>query len=236
MIHLVDDAIEAFLRAAVPLSDAAIDVSFDAPDRTWGAAVTRPTVNLFLWDVKRDGRLSTAGRLERNDDEGNVDRRRTSPAIGLSYFVTAWATTSRDEHQLLGSVLRAFLANTVLPAEHVPDALHPEGIVTMSVAVMGDRKPGEFWSALDGRLKPGIELDVGVSVEIYPWVPAAPLTEALQLGVAPMLPPEDPEPAEAELAAVGRPPLRRTRRNGALLMEGRSDEPGGVDDPSVNGG
>ena len=50
MLHLLDETLEAFLRAEVPLPARQVDVSFAAPDSEWGAAVTKPTVNLFLWE------------------------------------------------------------------------------------------------------------------------------------------------------------------------------------------
>ena len=65
MLHLLDETLEAFLRAEVPLPARQIDVSFSAPDSEWGAAVTKPTVNLFLWDVKRNTAFRTAGINER---------------------------------------------------------------------------------------------------------------------------------------------------------------------------
>ena len=37
MLHLIDAALEAFLRATVPLSAQDVDVSFEAPDREWSA-------------------------------------------------------------------------------------------------------------------------------------------------------------------------------------------------------
>ena len=52
MLHLLDESMEAFLRAEVPLSVRDVDVVFEAPDGDWAAGVSRPTVNLYLWDVR----------------------------------------------------------------------------------------------------------------------------------------------------------------------------------------
>src|SRR5438046_6974579 len=123
MIHLVDQVLEQFLRSAVPLPEAAIDISFDAPDRSWGASVNRPTVNLFLWDVKKDARFAQSGIIETKDDNGRVQRRPSGPVIDLRYFVTTWAAQAADEHQLLGAVLKCVLAHALLPKELLPDAL-----------------------------------------------------------------------------------------------------------------
>lgn len=46
MLHLLDASLETFLRLTVPLPEREIDISFEAPDRDWGARVTRPTVDV----------------------------------------------------------------------------------------------------------------------------------------------------------------------------------------------
>jgi hypothetical protein len=220
VIQLVDQALEQFLRRAVPLPETSIDVSFDAPDRTWGAAINRPTVNLFLWDVKRNPRYGQAGITERSNDDGRVERRATSPIIDLRYFITTWASEGRDEHQLLGQVLRAVLGNAILPPEDVPEPIGSAGFITLALAAYDERKPGEFWSALDGRLKPGLEVALTLPVDAFAWVAAGPPTEGVSLGVGRK--PKEPEPDPAAAKA----PLRRSRQNGKLVMEGRpADSP-----------
>ena len=52
MLNLLDESLEAFLRAEVPLPSKNVDVSFEAPDSDWGAGVTKPTLNLYLWDLR----------------------------------------------------------------------------------------------------------------------------------------------------------------------------------------
>jgi hypothetical protein len=150
MLQLVDQAMEQFLRSEVPLPEGAIDISFDAPDRTWGAAVNRPTVNLFLWDVKRNARFAQAGVSERTLENGRIERRPSAAVVDLRYFITAWATQGRDEHQLLGSVLQCLIGHPILPAAHLPDTMG-SGTISLTLAASDERKPGDFWSALDGR-------------------------------------------------------------------------------------
>src|SRR5690606_31581070 len=108
VIHLVDASLERFLRAVVPLPPA-VSLSFATPDKRWGAANAGPTVNLFLWDVRRDVTQAHFG-LRHEQVDGQSVVRRPDPDVSLRYLVTAWAGEPRDEHQLLGSVLRALLA------------------------------------------------------------------------------------------------------------------------------
>ena len=82
MLHLLDESLEAFLRAAVPLPKREIDVSFDAPDRDWGARVSRPTINLYLWDVRPN--------LEQRDSGMEV-------VTGPDYPHASWGTVPRRD-------------------------------------------------------------------------------------------------------------------------------------------
>ena len=54
MLNLLDESLEEFLRAVVPLPKREVDISFDAPDKDWSARVSRPTINVYLWDVRRN--------------------------------------------------------------------------------------------------------------------------------------------------------------------------------------
>ena len=227
MIQFVDEAIEALFRLAVPLPEAVADISFAAPARAWGAAITRPTVNIFLWDVRRNQGLSSTGLGQQWTDGQRVLRRPTDPVVDLRYLVTAWAAEERDEHQLLGSVLRCVLSNSTFPGSVMPSALAGAPFVRLALANEEARVPGEFWSSLDGQLKPGLQVVVTLPVAVFEWLPAAPPAESVSVAAKPLLregetwPPKDKEREAGDLAL-----LRRRRSNGALTMEGRAPAPG----------
>ena len=214
MIHLVDRAVEQFLRQTVPLPENAVDVSFDAPDRTWGAAITRPTVNIFLWEITRNPSFAHTGLQQRRTADGRVQRRPSAPVVDLHYLVTAWASEQRDEHQLLGAILACVLAHGALPASSLPEPLAETGWISMSLASHEKRAPGEFWSALDGRLKPGLELELSLPVDVFTWTPAAPLAQSVTINTGSLSGETPPGADEATLV--------RRRVNGAMVMEGRA--------------
>jgi hypothetical protein len=241
VIQIVDRALEEFLRARVPLSAHAVDVSFQTPDRTWGAALTRPTVNVFLWEVQSHTGYLATGLQQRVNRTGDIERRPTNPVVDLSYLVTAWATERRDEHELLGSVLACVLAHRAIPSEFLPDRL--EGArCGLSLAATDRRIPGDFWSALDGRLKPGLQLQVALPVEVFSWQPTAAPAEQVELSVDPRAmaaktarrrsragarpgaaPAAEPAPTGGgSEEKAGATELTRRRRNGAMVMEARS--------------
>jgi hypothetical protein len=219
LIQFVDEAIEALLRREVPLPEAAVDISFVAPDRAWGAAVSRPTVNVFLWDVRRNAALSSTGLGQRYTDGQHAVRRPKDPVIDLRYLVTAWAGDQRDEHQLLGSVLRCVLANSTMPQNALPEALAGSPFVKLALATEDVRVPAEFWSSLDGRLKPGLQVVVTLPVSVFHWVPAGPPATAVSLGVGKVANGAAPS-VEAGAGTAG-PLLRRRRKGGTLTMEGK---------------
>jgi hypothetical protein len=227
LIHLVDQALEKYLRVAVPLPDAAIDVSFAAPDRAWGSGITKPSVNVYLWDIKRSAPRAQAGKIEMTED-GQVFRRPPNPVVHLTYFVTAWASELRDEHQLLGSVLRAILSNSELPAEHVPDEFKNLAPILLDLATSADRKPGDFSSTLDGQLKPGLEVRVTLEVDAFGWTEAGPPTAAVEYGLNRL--PEPRTPPATRLGDTPRP--TRTRRGGSVVVEGRREPLNGDDEPA----
>lgn len=178
MFHLLDDALERFLRDDVPL-DASVDVSLDIPDREWSVALTRPTVNLCLFDVRRDSRRPGAG-VETVQRGGRTVRRPVLPRVQVTYLLTVWAGDHRDEHALLGSVLAAILRNRVLA---MPDNDVVSGPVDLLVADdVG--APVEFWRTIDGRFRAGVGVQLLVPVETGLGTEVGPDVDVVEARVA----------------------------------------------------
>lgn len=171
MLNLLDESLQTFLRAAVPLPESTIDVSFDAPDREWGARISRPTVNLYLWDVRPNLRQREAG-VELVPDGDNRGRlRKPFPRVDCRYLVTAWTAEVRDEHLLLGATLAALLRTEELDKQHLHEAIRAvRPLPTLEVSADGGQS-SDFWSALGNQLKPGLDLTVTVTVETAVSVP-----------------------------------------------------------------
>jgi hypothetical protein len=166
VLQILDESIEAFLRARVPLDPAEIAVAFEAPDRQWAAGVSQPTVNVFLWDVHRDVEANRAG-METAVRNGQGIRRRPLPRMQVRYILSAWTTSHRDEHQLLGELMLALLATPNLEPPYLKaplDQVLP--LPTMKLAPTGGRTSGDFWKAVDGQLKPMLELLITLPVDI----------------------------------------------------------------------
>jgi hypothetical protein len=107
------------------------------------------------------------------------------PRADCRYLVTAWTSEVDDEHRVLGEVLTALLFTSELAPEHVPP---PLGDVTplpsLSVAASGADDQADFWSALGGQLKPGLDLTVTVTIDAASAPPTGPDVGHFEIGLA----------------------------------------------------
>ena len=222
MIHHVDKALESFLRQYVPLADAAIDISFQPPDGSWTASVARPTVDVFLWDVGRPERSQSTGLDQRLSDGGRRQQRPQPKLVALRYFVTVWAREQRDEHELLGAILHSVLRHEALPSDVLPAALE-ESSCRLSLGGDQHRLPPSLWSG--SPPKAGIYVEAELAVDAIGWTERGAPVEELRVEVidrtAARPEPPDVDPGRATSPPDERPPLRRFRSGGALVMEGR---------------
>ncbi len=99
MLEMIDESPERFLRGSLQLGATDVDVSFEAPDREWSAKLTRPTVNLFRWDIRRSATRSRSGMctVEAGDDLVHPLAFRI---VELGYVITAWTSDHGDERAL----------------------------------------------------------------------------------------------------------------------------------------
>lgn len=183
MLHLVDEAISAHLRADIPL-DPSIDIDFSLPDKEWSSALTRPVVSVYLWDVQREAKGNKGG-LEDVQREGQLVRRLQLPKVRLGYFISVWAGEESDEHLLLGRVMRSALRARNVDASLIPPGLVEPGTgIELSLGSQDRRLALDFWRNIDGRFRPGLELEVRLSVNLGLETPAGPPVESIEVTVS----------------------------------------------------
>jgi hypothetical protein len=172
VLELIDTSLEAFFRATVPLSSQDVDVAFEPPDREWSAKLTRPTVNLFLRDIRHSSERSRSG-VEELERDGRIVRRLALPRVELRYLITAWTSDHGDERALLSGLMRTLLAHGEIPEPFVAEGLrhHPAPRILMARTTddHADHSDG-----IDGQLKPGITMIVISVVETDVYTPAGP--------------------------------------------------------------
>lgn len=214
MLHLLDESLETFLRTVVPLPQRSVDIVFDAPDGDWAAGVSRPTVNLYLWDVRPNLQERQWGEELVPLDDGRRVRREPLPRVDCRYLVTAWTTEVRDEHSLLGSVLTALLLHPYIAAEHLKGPFQTVRPLPVVQLRSGDgTENSDFWSALGGQLKPGLDLVVTATVDAALFVEAGPPVQEIDVRATPFTdkpetatPEADPDPATPDPDTDAAPP------------------------------
>src|SRR5947208_13954480 len=81
-----------------------VGIQFEAPTRERIDKLTRPTVNLFLFDLQENTELRQSN-YEVTRNNGRAERRLVPRRFDLRYMVSALTTSVEDEHQLLWRVL-----------------------------------------------------------------------------------------------------------------------------------
>ncbi len=172
MLELLDASIESFLRATASLSATDVDVSFEPPDREWSGKLTRPTVNAFLWDIKRSTR-SRAGTETYVDRNGVTVRRPALPTLELRYVITTWTSEHSDERAVLSSVMRALLRYQRVPEAYLPEEIRYLGEPDLMLQSSGEEHVDVF-KALEGQLKPSINAVMYTKFDLDMAEPTAP--------------------------------------------------------------
>jgi hypothetical protein len=163
VLHELDNALRALLEREVG-GDADVEVEFDAPTKDWATRRNRPTIDIYLYDIRQEVSRSQFGQVSVRDEDGNISQRRPLPKFfRLAYLVTAWTQRPEDEHRLLSALLATFLRHEVVPAELLNGSLSELGIsIPMAVALPTpqDRSLSDVWTALGGELKPSLDLSI----------------------------------------------------------------------------
>ena len=168
MFAAVDEGIEAFLRAVTPLGAVDIDVAFETPDDEWAAKLTRPTVNAYLWDIRRSSTRAVTG-VETAMRDGVEVRRMALPRLDLRYFVSVWTSEHDDERALLGGLTTAVLSTSDVPSIYLPASISHLPRPQLSLSRAGDTESFQ----LPGRMKLGLQLLVTIAVDTGSGTPLA---------------------------------------------------------------
>jgi hypothetical protein len=191
MIEDLDEVLRQLLIRDLPIKNNEVEVKFDQPKREWSSRLSRPALNLFLYDIRENQKLRQTQpmwQIDRNKD-GTVTKRRKPVRVDLHYMITAWAAESEDEHRLLSRATLALLRYPNLPEDLLPESLqHQPSPIGIMVAQYDElRNPTDVWNVLDNEMRPAIVCVITMSLD--PYVPTvAPLvrTRELRVGPAPL--------------------------------------------------
>ncbi len=219
MFDDLDESLRSLLKAEIPITNGEVEIAFDQPTREWSARLSRPALNLFLYDVRENASLRQQGWERLPPPRDGLSLRKRSPfRVDCFYLLTVWANDPGDEHRLLSRAMLALLRNPHLPEEHLQGAMQAQAF-DIPVRI-GDpetlSKPSEVWSALDNEMRPAIVLQVTVALD--PWQPVSgPAVRTLSLRAG-----QSRSPRREALDA--RPPAPLTFIGGTV----RADSPQGA--------
>lgn len=191
MFAELDEALKQLLIREVPLPEAEVDVLFERPDRENVARFNKPTVDLFLFDLKENDDLRQSGWSKTAEVEDGTRLRWPPARLDLRYLVTVWAQAVDDEHRLLFHLYRALRRLSALPDDLRTGALEVQE-KPLYLAIEDEELDTlvDVWGVLDNVMQPGFVLRATVAIDLN-GAREAPIvrTATLRFG-APRLVPE----------------------------------------------
>jgi hypothetical protein len=173
MLADLDETLRQILVAEIPIKNGEIDISFDQPKREWSARITRPTVNLFLYDLRENVMLRHHGfepLLDGRPVNNNSHQKRTPFRVDCSYILTTWAAEPEDEHRLIARTLLALFRFPILPEDRLVGSMKHQPYEIQTSLAIHDRltNPAEVWASLDNEMRPSIPYIVTLALD--PWI------------------------------------------------------------------
>jgi hypothetical protein len=167
MLADLDETLRALLKEELERHGfEGVDIAFDAPSRDWSGQLSKPSVNLFLYDL-REAETLRSSEWSRVKKDGRLVESRPPMVMECSYAVTAWTQAVEDEHRLLSQVLAILFAYPQLPDERLNGRLvngsQPWPIKGRIGQGKGEKS--DFWSAVGGQYKVSLDYVVRLSVE-----------------------------------------------------------------------
>jgi hypothetical protein len=191
MIHDLDKTLENLIRRVGKVPED-IEINFDQPNREWSSRLSRPTLNLYAFDMRENLKLrpNMQRQVVANGNMGRTDfpvRR-----MDISYLVTAWARRIEDEHQLAWRALAVLKRVPQLdPRTCEGDLRMQSRPIPITAADMSETSHNvlDLWGVLDNQLRLGFLLGVTLELDIHDSLEAPLVLEAsIRVGQTPDLP------------------------------------------------
>lgn len=174
MISDVDEVLRKLLTQEVDIDGNEVDIHFDQPKREWSSRLSKPTINLYLFDLRENLHLRTAEQFRTiSHHDGTAEVRRNPVRLDLRYLMTAWVKEPEDEHLLLSTAIMGLLRYPFIPANVLTEALQDQPTpIPMRVASFPPEegpvdKFTEIWGVLDNEMHPGVLVTITISVDPY---------------------------------------------------------------------
>jgi hypothetical protein len=169
MISDLDETIKQLLIKKGAFDPAEVDINFETPDREWSASISKPTINIYLYDIRENHRLRGTEWMITKDENGNATRKKNPTRIDLSYIITVWTSDIADEHRLLWHALLTLFRYPELPEDVLSGQLTEQECFIKTATAQPDglfNNPADFWSALDNEIRPSINYIITLPLDI----------------------------------------------------------------------
>lgn len=177
MIADLDETLRQLLIQELPVKNSEIDISFHQPKREWSTRLTKPTVNLFLYDLRENPtlrqhqweRLPSGTNGGKNGGNHQARLKRSPMRIDCFYMLTTWASEPEDEHRLMTRCLLALFRYPILPRDRLLGSLQDPIFDIQAQLAVHDRltNPAEVWTALDNEMHPSVPYVITLALD--PW-------------------------------------------------------------------
>jgi hypothetical protein len=145
-----------------------VDVRFELPVREWVESLTRPTVSIYLFDMRENLELRINGAVTPVAREGNQAVARTPlRRFELLFMVTVLTNNVEDEYALVWRLLNTLMRVSALPAAVCsPElrAVEPPPALKIGRMIEGPH-PMTIWGAFEMPPRPSLLLAVTLPIE-----------------------------------------------------------------------
>ncbi|MDE2778218.1 MAG: Pvc16 family protein [Chloroflexota bacterium] len=167
MFAEIDDSIRRLLVEKGNLDNGEVDIAFQMPTRQWEASISRPTINVYLFDIRENTELRNPNPWVVRQGPGNtVIKSRAEIRMDLTYKIAAFATTVEDEHRLLARTLVTLLQNPVLPQEVLDSSLAEQEIPGTVVSGAVTQNGTDYWNAMNNDVRPTLDYRVTTRIDL----------------------------------------------------------------------
>ena len=168
MFAELDESLRQLLIQRGNLDSGEVDISFDMPTREWAGGISKPTVNLYLFDVRENKELKNPSAWTvRRGPNNTAIKSRPEIRVDLTYNVTAFANAIEDEHRLLTRALVVLLQYPILPLEVLQGTLQGQEVPTFTAQPDGIiQSPADYWGALDNDIRPSLDYRVTLRIDL----------------------------------------------------------------------
>ncbi|NJD64308.1 MAG: DUF4255 domain-containing protein [Chloroflexi bacterium] len=183
MLNDVDETLKQYLIADVPIERGEVDVSFERPTREWSGRLSKPTLSLFMFDIRERSGFRDETAAKQRTAQGLIAQQLPPRRVDLSYMVTAWAREPEDEHRILGRVLGSLYRATEIPPRHFQGELRDSEYPLLGRVAPPDHiiKPADLWGVMDNELRTSLTWVVTAPLQVFAPV-EGPLVRTVELG------------------------------------------------------